>query len=334
MTDTSGSAGSSPVDWAWLYHIGVHQGSIDFRPELGELGIDEVRRICDRTWVYSRADFDPDFSIERATSQWRETCALAGSIAESLMLSAATYVECVWHSRAIAAGTEPARISIAQRYLADKAVETAVSVGLRLINFVARVARTVPSTRDQLRRVDRFASLGLGYVPFETDDIGAWLTLNEKTIAALRNVIPAVHYGSLDALDNLVRSSAWESAFQIRAENFHRWRKEHESVVGVDQHSGPGRDLYNNDGKHIGVAISAESRPHTISNGLTERTTQVAGEAVRTIATAVEAVLDDTLNALPQITASRYTFEISHNGKTRRIWPLGRPSTGGGLGAR
>jgi hypothetical protein len=40
-------------------------------------------------WVYSRADFDPEFSVERATSQWRETCALAGSITESLMLSAA-----------------------------------------------------------------------------------------------------------------------------------------------------------------------------------------------------------------------------------------------------
>jgi hypothetical protein len=207
--------------------------------------------------VYSRADFDPDFSIERATSQWRETCALAGSIAESLMLSAATYVECAWHSRAIAAGTEPAGMAIAHRYLADKAVETAVSVGLRLINFVARVARTVPATRDQLGLVKRFESLGPGYVPFDTDDMNAWLALNEKTIAALRDVIPAVHHASLDAFDNLVRSSAWDSAFHIRAENFHRWRKEHESVIGVDQHSGPSRDLYDNDGKHIGVAVLA-----------------------------------------------------------------------------
>lgn len=114
MSDNSRSAGRKPVDWSWLHHIGVHQGAIDFRPEPGEFGIDEVRRICDRMWVYSRADFDPDFSVERATSQWRETCALAGSIAESLMLSAATYVECVWHSRAIAAGTEPGDMAIAR----------------------------------------------------------------------------------------------------------------------------------------------------------------------------------------------------------------------------
>ncbi|MDZ4233334.1 MAG: hypothetical protein U1C73_06160, partial [Dietzia sp.] len=250
---------------------------------------------------------------------------LAGSISESLMLSAATYVECIWHSKAIAAGTEPdGGMAIAQRYLADHAIETAVSVGHRLINFVVRVARTVPETRDQLGEVRRFGSLGRGYAPFETDETDAWLPLNEKTIAALRGVIPPVHHASLDALDRLVRSSAWESAFAIRAENFHRWRKEHESVIGVDQHSGPGRDLYDGRG-HIGVAMSAQSRPHTISKGLTERTTGVAGDAVRTTAKAVEEVLDDTLNALPQITPTRYAFEISRNGKDRRIWPLGRP---------
>jgi hypothetical protein len=327
MSDSSSSAGPRLADWSWLYHIGVHQGAIDFRPELGQIGVDDVRRICDRMWVYSRADFDPDFSIERATSQWRETCALAGSIAESLMLSAATYVECVWHRRAIAGGTEPDGMAIAQRYLADKAVETAVSVGHRLTNFVARVARTVPATRDQFGRVKRFASLGPGYVPFETEDVDAWLALNNKTIAVLGDVIPAVHHPSLRALDDLISSPAWDSAFQIRAENFHRWRKEHESVIGVDQHSGPGRDLYDDDGNRIGVAISAQSRPHIISNGLTERTTEVAGEAVRTIATAVEAVLDNTLDALPQITPTGYTLEITHDGKNRKIWPLGRPST-------
>lgn len=313
------------ADWAWLFHIGVHQAQVNRRPELEELGIDEVRRICSRTWVYSRSDRDPDFSVERARSQWRETCALAGSIAESLMLSAATYVECVWHSRAIAARTEPARMAIAQRYLADRAIETAVSAGHRLINFVARVARTVPATRDQMGRTRRFALLGPSYVPFETDDMDAWLALNDKTITALRAVIPAVHNASIDALDALVRSPAWGSAIQIRAENFHRWRKEHESVIGVDQHSGSGRDLYDNDGNHIGVAIGARPRPHKISIGMTDHTTEVAGDVLRVLASTVEAVLDDTLNAMPHITPTRYAFEISHDGRDRRIWPAGRP---------
>ena len=324
MSEASGSPKRELVDWSWLHHVGVHQGSVDLRPELLEVGIDEVRRICERMWIYSRADFEPDFSVERARSQWRETCALAGSIAESLMLSAATYVECIWHSKAIAAGNEPEGMAIAQRYLADHAIETAVSVGHRLINFVVRVARTVPETRDQLGRVRRFGSLGPGYEPFETDDTDAWLPLNEKTIAALRRAVPPVHHASLNALDDLVRSSPWESAFAIRAENFHRWRKEHESVIGVDQHSGPSRDLYDDRG-HIGMAMSAQSRPHTISNGLTERTTEVAGDAVRATAKAVEEVLDDTLDALPQITPTRYAFEISHDGKGRRNWPVGRP---------
>jgi hypothetical protein len=70
--------------------------------------------------------------------------------------------------------------------------------------------------------------------------------------------------------------------------------------------------------------------PHTISNGLTERSTEAAGDAVRTIATAVEAVLEDTLNALPQITPTRFAFEITHDAKNRRIWQLGRPSASGG----
>ncbi|OBH17311.1 hypothetical protein [Mycolicibacter sinensis] len=278
-------------------------------------------------WIYSRADFEPDVSIKRATSQWRETCALAGSIAESLMLSAATYVEAVWHSRAIAAGTEPDGMAIAQRYLADHAVESAVSVGHRLINFVVRVARTVPTTRDQLGEIDRFKSLGPSYAPFETNDHDAWLPLSEKMINALGNAIPSRHQASLDALDDLLHSPPWKSAFTIRAENFHRWRKEHESVIGVDQNSGPGRDVYNDDGSHIGSAITAHSTPHTISDGLTERTTEVAGDAVRTIGNAVEAVLNDTLNALPHITPTSYTFEIAHDGKSRNIWPIGRPGT-------
>ena len=36
----------------------------------------------------------------------------------------------------------------------------------------------------------------------------------------------------------------------------------------------------------------------------------------------VEAVLDDTLNALPQITPTRFVFEIARDGRSRKIWPL------------
>jgi hypothetical protein len=92
-------------------------------------------------WGYSRADFEPNPFVSVTTSQWRETCALAGSIAESLMLSAASYLEAAWHSRAIAAQTEPAGMALAQRYLADTSVDTAVSVGHRLINFADRRVR-------------------------------------------------------------------------------------------------------------------------------------------------------------------------------------------------
>jgi hypothetical protein len=131
-------------------------------------------------------------------------------------------------------------------------------------------------------------------------------------------VIPAVHCGSLDALDNLVRSQAWESVFQIRAENFHRWRKEHESVVRVDQHSGNAHDLYDAAGNHIGRAVGAQSRRHTISDGLTERTTQAAGNGVRATPKAVDDVITDTLNILPYL-ADGYTLDIDSDGPSRTI---------------
>jgi hypothetical protein len=318
MSETPSSAGSEGVAWYRLMHIGAHEGGTNSRPRLEELGVDEVHRICNRAWAYSRADFEPNIRTERKTSQWRETCALAGSAAESLMLSAATYTEAVWHGKAIEAGTEPAGMAIAQRYLADTAIETVISVGHRLINFVVRVARTAPDTRDRLGSISRFQSLGASYIPFVTDDQDAWLSLNEKSVRALWGAIPAVHRRSLDTLDDLVQSQPWKSAFQIRAENFHRWRKEHESVVGVDQHSGNVSDLHDSLGKHIGRQVSGQSRRHTTSDGLTERTTDVAGDGVRTVAKTFDAIITDTLEILPSL-AGGYTLEIDRDGHNRTI---------------
>jgi hypothetical protein len=56
-----------------LRHIGAHQGSVDHRPELDELGLHEVHRICNRLWAYSRVDFEPSLTVELRNSQWRET---------------------------------------------------------------------------------------------------------------------------------------------------------------------------------------------------------------------------------------------------------------------
>lgn len=320
MSETPSSTDEEPVAWSRLMHIGAHEGAVGLRPRLDELGIDEVHRICNRAWGYSRADFEPSLWVEIKTSQWRETCALAGSMAESLMLSAATYIEAVWHSRAIDARTEPAGMAIAQRYLADTAIDTLTSVGHRLINFVARVARTVPETREGFGRVERFQSLGGSYIPFVTDDRHAWLSLNANSVRALRLVIPSPHRGSLDVLDGLIQSPAWRTMFQIRAENFHRWRKEHESVIGVDQHSGNAQDIYDDRGNRIGRRVYGGHRRHTISDGLTERTTQAAGDGVRAIANSLDAVITDTLAVLPLV-ADGYTLEIDDDGHIRRGGP-------------
>ncbi|OBA40789.1 hypothetical protein [Gordonia sp. 852002-51296_SCH5728562-b] len=286
--------------WTWLRHIGAHAGDVDGRPEDAELGIDEVRRVCERAWKYSRADFEPNTRVELRVSQWRETCALAGSMAESIMLGSAAYTEAVWHQRLIADGSEPPGMALAQRYLAESAIDTAVSVGHRLINFVARVGRTSPEVRDRMGTTRAFKELGPGYVPFATEDRDAWLSLNAKEVQRLRGVLgPDVHGGALDALDELVASSEWESLFDLRAENFHRWRKEHEYTVGVDSQSGTATDIYDEHGVHVGRSIGGHGRKHRSGDGLTERTTSVAGAGIRRVATALDATITNTLTALP-----------------------------------
>lgn len=299
-------------------HVGAHQGDLPLRPDLDELGLDEVHRVCNRAWGYSRAEFEPRIDQPIATSQWRETCALAGSIAESLMLSAASYVEAEWHRRAIEAKTEPSGMGLAQRYLADSSVDTTVSVGHRLINFIARVARTNTETRAQFASVRDLAALADGYEPFRTETRQAWLSLESETLKKLRKAIPQVHKESIDALRALVASSTWQSLTTTRDENFHRWRKEHESVLGIDQNSGRMSDVLGHDGSVIGKRFFATRRGHQISDGLTDRTTLLAGDGVREVAQCVEAVITDTITHLPQLT-NGFVLEIDADGHSRRM---------------
>lgn len=308
----------SRPDWSRLMHIGAHQGDLPLRPDLGELGLDEVHRVCNRAWGYSRADFEPSIDQPLATSQWRETCALAGSVAESLMLSAASYVEAEWHRRAIDAGTEPSGMALAQRYLADSSVDTTVSVGHRVINFVARVARTNPKTRAQFASVQDLEALADSYEPFRTETRQAWLSLESETLKKLRKAIPQVHKGSIDALRALAASSTWQSLATTRAENFHRWRKEHEPVLGIDQNSGRMSDVLDAAGNVIGKRVFATRRGHLISDGLTERTTRLAGDGVREVAQCVEAVITDTITHLPQLT-NGFMLKMDADGFTRRM---------------
>ncbi|WJG15900.1 hypothetical protein PWF70_23875 (plasmid) [Gordonia sp. Swx-4] len=312
------------VAWRRLLHLGAH-ADVSGRPSIEELGIADVHRVCDRAWKYSRADImDPDWFAERKTSQWRETCALAGSAAESLMLSSAAYVEAEWHKKVIADDPDYEGMAVAQRYLADTAIDTAIAVGHRLINLVARVARTDPETSESFGKIRRFALLGPSYVPFATDDEDAWLSLNARNLAALQSTIPRVHARSLEALDELLSSSAWQTAWDIRGENFHRWRKEHESVSGVDAQSGNIVDLYKETtGEFYGRVHRARGVRHTISDGKTEDTTAAAGEIIKAVATTLDVIITDTTAALKELTG--ITLEIA-DGRTRQEWstPLTR----------
>lgn len=284
--------------WSRLMHVGAHDHDEKFphRPELADVGLDTVHDVCVRAWKYSRTEIEPDWTVELTRSQWRETCALAGSTAESLMLASAAYIEAVWHQRAIAAGAEPEGMALAQRYLADAAVQDVVSIGHRLANFVARVARTSPDGEARFEAVEKLRPVGNSYVPFATDDTDAWLSLHGGTVSRLRNTLdPALHAGSVAALADLVASPEWVAVAELRGENFHRWRKEHEYVVGVDAQSGNAQDLFDDQGNHVGRSIYGHGRRAKIGDGLTARTTSVAGAGIRRVAQALDAILTNTV---------------------------------------
>ncbi len=292
---------------------------MEHRPELADLGMSDVHSVCNRVWAYSRSDFEPDPFADLRTSQWRETCALAGSMAESLMICAATIVEVAWHAELIEREREPAGMAIAQRFLADTVLDTAVSIGHRLVNFVVRVARTDLAVRDVLGGIGRFEKLGSTYQPFVTDDTDAWLSLSAKTLASLRSTLPAIHRPTIDRLDQLRTSSEWSAVMDIRGENAHRWRKEHEAVRGVDAQSGFAQNTYDYAGNPNGIQVSATARRHMAGDGLTARTTEVARQVIPVIATALDATVAETVQNLPTLTGGRMRLEIDPEGRSRAI---------------
>lgn len=240
------------------------------------------------------------------------------------MLSAAAYLEAVWHRRALQAATEPAGMALAQRYLADSAIDTAIEVGHRLTNFVVRVARTSPDTHANLVALTRAGTLGPTYVPFATDDGDAWLSLNKETVIGLRKALdPSLHTASLEALRELMLSPEWVAAFDIRAENFHRWRKEHEYVTGVDANSGAAQDLYDREGNHTGHVVGGHGRRHKISDGLTEKTTDAAGDSIRRIAQAFDLILTNTVGVVLPTQHGGFTVDIDDPKgiRTHRVQP-------------
>ncbi|MEN4473125.1 hypothetical protein [Mycolicibacterium cosmeticum] len=310
------------TDWFKLFHIGAHGGSVDHRPDLADLGLGTVHGVCDRVWAYSRSDFEPDPYADLRSSQWRETCALAGSMAESLMVCAATMVEVVWHAKLIEHTPKLAGMALAQRFLADTVLDTSVSVGHRLVNFVVRVARTDPAVRDLLGRIKQFKKLGATYQPFATNDPGAWLSYNEATLTLLRTNLPEIHWPALHRLEQLRTSPEWSAVLDIRGENAHRWRKEHEAVRGVDAQSGYAHSLYDYAGKPNGFTVSAEARRHAAGDGLTMRTTDVALRALPVIATALDETIAETLQNLAVLTNDRMRLQLDERGEWRIIHRL------------
>lgn len=315
---------NTPTDTAWikLRHIGAHGGDVELRPELTDLDLGTVHGVCDRVWEYSRLDIEPDPFADLRTSQWRETCALAGSMAESLMICAATLVEVFWHVNLIEHHRQPAGMALAQRFLADTVLDTAVSIGHRLVNFVVRVARTDSTVRETLGGINRFEKLGPTYQPFITDEEDAWLPFTKKTLASLRSNLPAIHHKAIDRLERLRTSPEWSAVVEIRGQNAHRWRKEHEAVRGVDAHSGFAQNTYDHTGKPNGIQVSATARRHVAGDGLTARTTDVARQAIRVIATALDETVAETMQNLEVLTRGRMSLETDGQGQRRIIHRL------------
>ncbi|WP_331758423.1 hypothetical protein OG225_40510 (plasmid) [Nocardia sp. NBC_01377] len=188
------------VAWTKLPHLGAHNTDLP-SPTVEDLGLSWIHQVCDRLWRYSRADFEPSMSVAVGESQWRETCALAGSIAESLMLGVATYVEIAWHEEAIRTDVEDPAMALAQRLHADALCEAVIAVGHRLINLVSRVMRTDPEIQQRMSGEKRLKALGPSYRPFVTDASAAWLSLTENTVQLLRAVSTPCPSGVEAALD-------------------------------------------------------------------------------------------------------------------------------------
>ncbi|MFQ6329612.1 hypothetical protein ACLMAL_26225 [Nocardia sp. CWNU-33] len=292
------------VAWTQLFYLAAH-GTTLSAPTFDELGIAWVHDVCDQLWLYRRADFEPSFTVPVSKSQWRETCALAGSIAETLMLGAAATVEIMWHDKAVRAAKEPAGMRLGQRFFADALVETTVAAAHRLINLVARVMRTDDDTRARMADHNHLKRSGPNYIPFETVDQEAWPPLNANKISALRAVAdPSANaiLAILDRLDELVASPAWDNAFGHRAENFHRLRREHPYIAGVDPHTGSARDILDAAGNVTGRRYGSRTARYTAADGLPERVVTDARAFYEETARAAGDVITHILNALPELT--------------------------------
>ena len=224
-----------------------------------------------------------------------------------------------WHAELIERDREPAGMAIAQRFLADTVLDTAVSIGHRLVNFVVRVARTDHAVRDVLGDIARFQKLGATYRPFVTDDEKAWLSLSEKTLASLGANLLAIHRPAVDRLEQLRKSPEWSAVMDIRGENAHRWRKEHEAVRGVDAQSGFAQNTYDYAGNPNGIRVSATARRHVAGDGLPARTTEVALQMIPVIAEALDATVTETVQNLAALTGDRMELDIDPDGRSRTI---------------
>ncbi|MFE3799659.1 hypothetical protein [Nocardia tengchongensis] len=297
------------VSWAKLPYLAAHHPGLPV-PTIDGLGVGWIHKVCDRLYFFRSADhFEPDITVPIAESQWRESRALAGSIAESLMLGTAGLVEVVWLEEGIAAGELGAAWGMGQRYFADALCETSIAVGHRLINFVARMMRTDPETQQ---RMDEFRvggqkplePLGTRYMPFKTEERNAWLSLNAKTISQLRAIAsPQTDLAAaVNRLADLEESAEWRNAFEHRAENFHRWRREHEYVAGVDQASGGAQDELDYAGNVSGKRFGGSGARYSAADGLGDQAVVNARSGLEATARAADDILTHILDALSDLT--------------------------------
>ncbi len=113
----------------------------------------------------------------------------------------------------------------------------------------------------------------------------------------------------MDRLERLRTSPEWSAVMNIRGENAHRWRKEHEAVRGVDAQSGFAENTHDYAGKPNGIRVSATARRHVAGDGLTAHTTEVARQAIPVVATALDATVAETLQNLAVLTGGRLSLQ-------------------------
>ena len=177
--------------------------------------------------------FSPD-ALRSPEDRWiRSALGLAGSVAESIVVCAASEVEIELLRR-----SGERWVEISGRFFSIASSSELIGVGHRLVNLVARAVSARVAWHQLLvaskdRDVNAFAAID----DPRSSTRAAWLSLNEPTARQLAHALSSVEHDSVQLaaaeLVGLATSHEWVRLVETRGDVFHRSRPESSIAAGV-----------------------------------------------------------------------------------------------------